>query len=122
MDPYYYAPAAAAEGAYLPPSPLSPEQHTHHQPFLAGGRGLTATSSSTISSSSSPESDKARIGELAFLKSTLLSDGFFLPADWEESVLGLIAGGLRCGRPCVPLVWLDRLYHASTHHITMPSF
>lgn len=45
---------------------------------------------------SSPASDKARMGELAFLKTTLQGDSFFLPSDWEESVLGLILSGLRC--------------------------
>lgn len=93
MDPYNYAPQAAGgpDGAfYPPPSPLSPE---HPPPFsLAAAAGGNHGGSGF----SSPESDKARIGELAFLKSTLLSDGFFLPADWEESVLGVIAGGLRC--------------------------
>ena len=42
------------------------------------------------------QSPKTRLAELSFLKSTLQHEAWFLPEDWEESVLGQILGGLRC--------------------------
>ena len=67
-----------------------------------GGADSAAAAATAIS-------PKTRMGELAFLKSTLHEDAWFLPDDWEESVLGQILGGLRADHSQVCLQALDCL-------------
>lgn len=99
MDPYYYSTGPSAAGSGMDHDHHQYQQHHHPDHFV-----LPATSAAAAPAAgaavmvSSPASDKARMGELAFLRSTLMGDGFFLPLDWEESVLGLILSGLRCVR------------------------
>jgi hypothetical protein len=101
MDPYSSYPPGAA-GATTITDPHHPDNPFLLPPTIASRGGAAPGAAAAAGGFSSPTSDKARLGELAFLKTTLLSDGFFLPADWEESVLGLILSGLRC-----VCVWLS---------------
>ncbi len=104
MDPYSYPPSGSLSSAASSSSAGSHQHQHQHQhpdnPFLPPTAALAAAIASRAPSgggaSGSPGSDKARLGELGFLKTTLHDEGFFLPADWEESVLGAILAGLRC--------------------------